>query len=239
MDTFKKYVAAFFLSLMVWTMVNPLFFRASAQDLGNIIEGVISAALPGGEATQLVRLVEEVSSLSEKVADIGQEEKDKNRKEREEALRFLSFLQTSYYSIQSLRIIEHYSRDVSQFVSDLATGRYSNMKSAMFSAERAVRSAGELLLCFNDLKRMLLNGGRIGAEGQHSVIQSTYERISSAYGQFLGERRSLLSENNNLKMEEFQRLWDGYRQSGYRYARPLNHFLQQNPEFTKLLSVSL
>lgn len=187
MKRFKKFIAAFLLAVFVSSV--PFAPQARAGIVGDIISGIISGVQKGAEyaelAAQTVKLAELISSVGNVTKEV--------KKVSEGVQAVVRFAQTGVYSIRSLRLIGEYSRTLSQFVSDLATGRFYNYASAVYAAQHATYCLSFLTDIVKDLDSFLKTGK--SAEGVNSMVSEVYNQVSTAYAQLCTDINGVVSQN--------------------------------------------
>lgn len=209
MERIKKLIAAFLLAVFMSSTVFAPKAKADFFGIADIGQGVLIAE----QTAQLVELVAMVSGISEKVETTLEAVRETVR-----------FVQAGYYSVSSLRILSSYGRTISQFVSDLATGRFYNYSSAVYAATNALRSYQYLQDVIQDFDKFL--GGAKDSEGMHSLAVSVYDRISGAYSDLLEAFGVVKAENYALAARQFQEAQMTAICNGYT-ERSRNRYLTQ------------
>lgn len=203
MERFRKYAAAFMLVVFITSSVGSWSHQAKAQipGLSDIIagavkgigEGILGTAVDVGK---LALILEEVTGMKKKM-----EEKT------EGLVSFAEDMRNSFYVLNSLRIIDCYTRDVSQFVSNVVTGRFYNFRSAVYAAQSVVREVKYLADCITDLRSLLSKNH--GTEGEstskQTVIMTVHEKLLGSYKEFQDLKAALIQEDANLAQEAFRK----------------------------------
>lgn len=195
MEKFRKYIAALLLALFVSSTVLPYKAQAQLDILGTVQQGAELAAI-------LATMTEQLDFLkqgSKKVSNM------------------VRFAQTSYYSVQSLRILETYVRQGSQYCSDIINGRFYNVRDAMYRARAVLLDIKGLQKEFTVVKDWLDIGGGEGNSSNsdgYSVIKSIYERISSSYDSFCSTKYAILLEEGRNAQKLYQMACLYYLQTG-------------------------
>ncbi len=196
MKRYKKFFAAFLLVLFLTNMIAPVVQPAKAGGIP-IISDLIEFGESSAEITQLISLVTLVSQMDSKLT-----------KGLETVSEFMKFIRNSFYVIQSVRILDTYSKSVAQFVSDIATGRYYNVRSTVYAANKFVRQIQYLADAFVDVKNIFARSG--DASAGHTVVASIYDSIMSGWKEYCTEKSDIEMENNVRKKEAFEQAWNFY-----------------------------
>lgn len=203
MERFRRYVAAFMLVVFVTSSVGSWSHQAKAQipGLSDIIAGAVKGIGEGIFGTamdvgKLALILEEVTGMKKKM-----EEKT------EGLVSFAEKMRNSFYVLNSLRIIDSYTRDVSQFVSNVVTGKFYNFRSAVYAAQAVVNEVKYLADCITDLRSLLSQNH--GTEGEstskQTVIMSVHQRVRDSYKEFQDLKAALIQEDANLAQEAFRK----------------------------------
>lgn len=212
MERFKRFAAAFMLAVFVTSMVGSWTHQAKAQipGLSDIIAGAVKGIGEdifgtGAEVAKLALILEEVAGMR------------KNMQEKTEKIAsFAETMRNSFYVLNSLRIIESYASDVSQFVSNVVTGKFYNLRAAVYSAQVALNDVKYLGDCIADLRSLLSKNH--GSEGESSskqtVIMTVHDTIQKAYKSFQDTRGAMLYEDKQLAQDEFKKAMFAYNVLG-------------------------
>jgi len=191
------------LVVFITSSVGSWTHQAKAQipGLSDIIAGAIKGVGEGifgtaADVGKLALILEEVSGMK------------KNMQEKTEGLvSFAEKMRNSFYVLNSLRIIDSYTRDVSQFVSNVVTGKFYNFRSAVYAAQAVVNEVKYLAECVTDLRSLLSKSH--GTEGEstskQTVIMSVHQRLRDSYKEFQDLKSALIREDANLAQEAFRK----------------------------------
>lgn len=203
MERFRRYAAAFMLVVFITSSVGSWMHQAKAQIPG--LSDIIAGAIKGigenifgtaADVAQLALILEEVTGFKDKFV-----EKSKS------IFEFAEKMRNSFYVLNSLRIIDSYTRDVSQFVSNVITGNYYNLRSAVYSARVALIEVKYLTDCITDLRSLLSksHGVEGESESKQTVIMDVHQRIRNSYKDFLDLKSAVIYEDAQRSQEEFRK----------------------------------
>ena len=201
MERFRRYAAAFMLTVFVTSSVGSWTHQAKAQipGLSDLVAGFVKGIGENifgtaADAAQLALILEEVTGMKESIL-----------KKTQDALSFLDTIRSGFYVMNSLRIIDSYSRDVSQFVSNLITGNFYNLRTAIYSAQSAITEVKYIADCVSDMRSLLAKSH--GSEGEstskQTVIMTVHQKLVDSYKSFLRLKNSVEYEDRQLAKQEF------------------------------------
>lgn len=219
MGRFKKFFAAFMLAVFMGTVV----YAPKAQ-AGVITEGAIAAEV-ASIVTSLGTLLSTVGEMSAEVKKVSTS-----------VSAIIRFIQTGVYSVRSLAIIEYYGRTVSQFVSNVATGKFYNFSSAIYAANNALISFRFVIDIFNDTKDFLVKGSE--TTDKSNSVRQMYDRLVSSYKEMVDSFDTVKQENNFRSMLLFQdAMYYSMAENEQRMNKALNQFQAMEPEYLKGMTV--
>lgn len=175
--------------------------KAQIPGLSDVIAGVVKGIGENilGSAVdvgKLALILEEVTGMNKKM-----------EVKTQELVSFAEKMRNSFYVLNSLRIIDSYTRDVSQFVSNVVTGKFYNFRSAVYAAQAVVNEVKYLTDCVTDLRSLLSKSH--GTEGEstskQTVIMSVHQRVRDSYKEFQDLKAALILEDANLAQEAFRK----------------------------------
>ena len=148
------------------------------------------------DAAQLALILEEVTGMKDSILEKTQK-----------AFSFLDTIRSGFYVMNTLRVIDSYSRDVSQFVSNLITGNFYNVRSAIYAARSAISEVKYLADCVTDMRTLLSKS--LGSDGEsaskQTVIMTVHSKVRDCYKKFLEFKESMRYQDQQLAEEELKK----------------------------------